>query len=131
MLTLHLNTEWTCEYFEIEPDLYEFQENKHTVARLADWQFTPRYPEGWAAWLEKRFTLTPLDECVRYELRIESVPHGAQLSVNGRQLGVVTAPSTLDITDYVALEDNRLAFRVESGTTGAFGALRLVAVPCG
>ncbi|MDX2141690.1 MAG: hypothetical protein SF123_26620 [Chloroflexota bacterium] len=130
MLTIHLNTDWTCEYFEIEPDLYEFQEYGERIARLADWQFAPRYPEGWAAWLEKRFNLTPLDECVHYELRIEAVPTGAQLSVNGRQFGAVAAPATYDITDYVTLDDNRLAFRVESGADGAFGAVRLAAIPC-
>jgi hypothetical protein len=130
MLTIHLNTDWTCEYFEIDPDLYEFQDYRERSARLADWQFAPRYPEGWAAWLEKRFMLTAQDVCVRYELRIEAVPAGAQLSVNGRQFGVVAAPAVYDITDYVTLDENRLAFRVESGAEGMFGAIRLVATPC-
>ncbi len=130
MLTLLLNTNWSCDYFEIEPDLYEFQDFHTAVARLGDWSFDRLYPQGWAAWLERRFDLQPLDYCVHYELNIAVVPEGAQLSVNGRQFGVLAAPCRVDITDYVTLDENRIAFRVLSGATGGFGDIRLTAVPC-
>jgi hypothetical protein len=130
MLTLHLDTLWSCDYIEVEPDLYEFQDYATQVPSLPDWRFSGRYPEGWAAWLERRFDLQPTDMCVRYTLRIEATPDGAALSVNGRQFGVIDAPCSVDVTDYVTLDENRIAFRVLSGANGAFGALRLTAVPC-
>jgi hypothetical protein len=130
MRTIHLNTGWTCEYFEIDPDLYEFQDTRAQVARLSDWRFAPRFAEGWAVWIERRFHLSPQAECVRYHLMIDDVPAQAQLSINGHNLGAIIASTPIDITDWVRLDENRIAFRVESGAAGAFGALRLQAVPC-
>jgi hypothetical protein len=130
MLILPLDTDWTCDYFEVDPDLYEFQDYTAALSRLGDWHFEQRYPEGWAAWLERRFYLHPTRECVRYQLSIAAVPSGAQLSLNGRQLGSVSAPATFDVTDYVTLDENRIAFRVESGAQGAFGEVKLLAVSC-
>ncbi len=130
MLTLHLNTGWTCEYFEIEPDLYEFQDLRVQIARLTDWRFPSRYAEGWAAWLERAFQLHPQAECVRYHLLLDYVPAQTRLSINGETIGIVRTPVQLDITDRVALGDNRIAFRVEAGADGTFGSVRLQAVPC-
>jgi hypothetical protein len=130
MLTLHLNTDWTCDYFELDPDLYEFQDYHENILHLTEWQFSRRYPEGWGAWLERRFSLYPLGECVHYHLLLDRLPEDAVLYVNGRNFGAVSAPCTLDVTDYVVLEDNRLAFRVTSMAAGSFGAVRLTAVPC-
>ena len=130
MLTLLLDAHWSCDYFEVEPDLFELQDYRVTLPLLNRWRFDGRYPEGWAAWLERRFDLQPLDYCVHYELRIAAVPDGAELSVNGRQFGAIAAPCHIDITDYVTLDENRIAFRVLSGAEGVFGAVRLAAVPC-
>lgn len=130
MLILPLDTDWTCDYFEVDPDLYEFQDYTAALSHLGDWHFEQRYAEGWAAWLERRFYLHPTSECVRYQLSIAAVPSGAQLSVNGRQLGSVSAPATFDVTDYVTLDENRIAFRVESGAQGAFGEVKLLAISC-
>lgn len=130
MLTLILDSHWSCDYFEVEPDLFELQDYRGTLPRLLDWQFERRFPDGWAAWLERRFDLQPLDVCVHYELSIAAAPEGVELSVNGRQFGAIAAPCQIDITDYVTLDENRIAFRVLRGAEGVFGAVRLAAVPC-
>lgn len=130
MLILTLDTDWTCDYFEVDPDLYEFQDYAAALPRLGDWRFDRRYPDGWAVWLERRFTLHPTSECVRYELSITAAPSGAQLSMNGKAYGSVSAPTTYDVTDDVTLDENRIAFRVESGAEGGFGEIRLRAIAC-
>jgi hypothetical protein len=130
MLTLVLDRHWSCDYFEVEPDLYEFQDYRVSLTSLQDWQFERRFPESWAAWLERRFDLHPIDTCVHYVLSIDAAPEGTALSVNGRQFGAISAPCRIDITDFVTLDENRIAFRVHSGSTGRFGTVRLTAVPC-
>jgi hypothetical protein len=130
MLTLHLNTDWMCDYFELEPDLYEFQDYQESIVHLSEWHFDRRYPEGWAAWLERRFSLYSLGECVQYQLQIDRLPSDTELFVNGRKFGIVDVPCNLDVTDFVVLEDNRLSFRIPSDATGKFGAIRLTATPC-
>lgn len=130
MLTINLDKRWSCDYFEVEPDLFELQDFRVRLPALRDWQFERRFPEGWAAWLEHRFDLQPLDSCVHYELTVAAAPEGAELSVNGRQFGAIAAPCRIDITDYVTLDENRIAFRVLSGAAGEFGAVRLTAVSC-
>lgn len=130
MLTLNLDSQWTCDYFETEPDLFELQDYQVSLPALRDWRFDGRFPAGWAAWLERRFNLYPTDTCVHYELSIAAVPDGTELSVNGRQFGAISAPCRIDITDFVTLDENRISFRVYSGATGRFEAVRLTAVPC-
>ena len=130
MLTLNLDSQWSCDYFETEPDLFELQDFRVSLPALGDWRFDGRFPIGWAAWLERRFNLYPTDTCVHYALSIAAAPDGAELSVNGRQFGAVSAPCQIDITDFVTLEENRIAFRVQSGAVGRFEGVRLTAVPC-
>jgi hypothetical protein len=130
MVTLHLDHHWLVDYFEVDPDLYEFQDYGARLPALGEWRFDARFPEGWAAWLEKRFSLQPTDTCVRYLLHLASVPAGAELSVNGRRFGVISTPCAINVTDYVTLDENRIAFRVLSGAEGVFGDVRLSAVPC-
>ncbi|NDJ61693.1 MAG: hypothetical protein GYB67_11245, partial [Chloroflexi bacterium] len=69
LLLVPLDDQWQCEYFEIEPDLFEFADGL-AVPSLEAWTFERRYTEGWAAWLQRSFTLRPLDTCVRYQLHI-------------------------------------------------------------
>lgn len=93
-------------------------------------KFDARQVEGTTAWLEREFDLPMQEECVNYLLQIESVPVGTHLTLNGRDFGELTEALSVDVTDMVALEDNEIAFRVSHNAAGAFGAVRLVAVPC-
>lgn len=130
--TISLLSNWTCDYFEDgTASLYEFM-NPEPVPSLATWAFDKRRTEGWLAWLQKKFDLPVMNniECMNYELEIDYVPYGAVLILNGRDFGAVQTPFRMDVTDFIALEDNRIAFRVASGTQGAFQGVRLVAVPC-
>jgi hypothetical protein len=129
--TISLNVDWTCDYFEDrQPSLYEFMET-HPVPMLRQWSFERRLSEGWTAWLQRRFDLPPIgDSCIDYRLQIEDAPSGAQLVINGREFGEVKVPTTIDVTDVVTLEDNQIAFRVPCDASGAFGNIRLIALPC-
>lgn len=133
---LSLDARWRVEYFEIDPDLYEFGSTGQPVESLRQWRCEGRYDEGWAAWLRHTFWLEPADACVNYELDIPAAPGRVVLYVNGRRLGEFDGerPFHFDITDYVALEDNWVGLRVACGPclAGArFGEIRLHTVPCG
>lgn len=133
--TLLLETNWTCDYFELEPDLYEFM-NSESVATLSAWTFDRRRVDNWAAWLQRSFTLRQLDCCVSYLLYIDSAPAGAKIYVNGQRAGIYFPPGLddppfeLDVTPLVALGENCLAFRVNWDMLGAFSGVRLQAVSC-
>ena len=99
-----------------------------SVTSLA--KFDARRIDGTLAWLEREFDLPMQDECINYRLQIDAVPVGTHLRLNGRDFGELTEPLSLDVTDMVALEDNRIAFRVSHNAAGAFGAVRLIAIPC-
>lgn len=127
-----LDTGWMVEYFELITDLGEWAAEANPITALADWQFSGRYDEHWAAWLTADFTLEPiLETCMRYELRIDAAPAPIKLFVNGRRMGEIAAfPFALDVTDYVTYEDNRLAIRVGYEAVGQFGRVYLVGTPC-
>jgi len=87
------------------------------------------------AWLERTFYLHPTEECVRYSLVIEQVHRQAALFVNGQHVADIGTAhaNTIDITDYVALERNTIALRLENVANtgnGGFGDVRLIAQPC-
>ena len=129
---ISLIANWTCDYFEDgATNLYEFRDS-HPVASLADWSFDRRLSDGWAAWLQRRFDLPMLNHiaCVNYVLQIDDAPYGAILDINGREFGQVQTPFTMDVTDFIALEDNTIGFRVPCHATGQFQGIRLVAVAC-
>lgn len=129
---ISLISSWTVDYFEEGPaSLYEFM-NSYVVASLANWSFDKRCGEGWLAWLQKQFDLPVMNNiaCINYVLQIDSVPYGAILVINGREFGAISTPFEMDVTDFIALEDNRMAFRVPCTTEGGFQGIRLVAVPC-
>lgn len=132
---LSLNADWLCAYFETEATLYEFIDSL-SVPSLADWRFDPRRAEGWRGWLYKPFVLEPIDECVRYFLYIDSAPVPCRIYVNDQYVGDYIPPGDdappfeLDVTDYVWLDDNTLAFRVECESVGGFSGVGLQAVPC-
>jgi hypothetical protein len=122
---------WQCEYLELDPSLYEWMEPQ-LVPSLFDWSFDKRRPEGWVAWLTRTFDLPPMDDdpCLNFVLTIKAAPYPVELDLNGRSFGVIDAPCELDITDFVALDDNRIAFRVPPDAQGRFGDVRVRAVPC-
>ncbi|MCC6613859.1 MAG: hypothetical protein IT320_10305 [Anaerolineae bacterium] len=130
MLTLRLSTNWTCAYVEAG---HQTPTHREPVAQLDGWHFdTAQSPR--TAWLEHHFDLHPTDECVQYFLHIATAPAGAQVIVNEENLGSISAPCDLDVTAYVSLDDNRIAFRVAADADrdepGAFGDVRLQAIPC-
>jgi hypothetical protein len=126
-----LNTDWRCDYFEGDPSLHEFT-GWFDVPVLQAWTFDHRMTEGWAAWLQRQFDVPPIEDvCVNFMLQIKSAPPGTQISINGRDFGVISTPFSLDVTDYITLEDNLIAFRVPCEAGGGFGDVRLRVVPCG
>ncbi len=129
--TISLLSNWTVDYFEDDTaSLYEFMATD-PLSSLANWTFDRRRTEGWLAWLQKKFDLPVMNNiaCMNYLLEIDEVPYGAVLVINGREFGAVQTPFQMDVTDFIALEDNRIAFRVAK-TSGSFQGIRLVAVPC-
>lgn len=128
-LEISLDENWLCNYFEHEPTLFEFMESGDIPSLMA-WTFDARMVEGWSAYLHRTFDLPLQDECINYILHIDRLPASAHLYLNGRDFGDLTAPLTIDVTDFIALEDNRIAFRVSCDAVGGFGRVRLIAVPC-
>ncbi len=125
-----LNTDWRCDYFETEPSLYEFMDG-FDVPVLQAWAFDRRMTEGWVAWLQRTFDVPPIEDvCVNFVLHIKSAPPGTHLIINGRDFGAVPMPFSFDVTDYITLEDNIIAFRVPCEAGGGFGDVRLRVVPC-
>lgn len=133
--SLGLDNGWTCDYFELEPGLYELM-TAQAVPSLAAWSFDRRRVDNWAAWLQRSFTLEPVDMCINYALLIDSAPAGTEIHVNGRQAGVYMPsgldepPYEVDVTLLVALGENRIAFRVPWDAEGVFSGVRLQPVPC-
>jgi hypothetical protein len=129
---ISLDKDWLCEYYEREPDVYEFASSGFHVPSLSAWICSPRYDGGWAAYLQHTFYLEPTDFCVSYILHIDYAPGNIVLFVNGRRLGAFdgSRPFSFDITDYVALEDNSIALGVDCSERGHFGAVYLQPVPC-
>ncbi|CAG1770764.1 hypothetical protein BAC2_01259 [uncultured bacterium] len=129
---ISLDRDWQCAYFEREPNVRELASPGTPVPSLPDWSCSRRYGSPWAAYLQHTFHLEPTDECVSYILHIESAPGTVVLYVNGRRLGEFdgSLPFSFDITDYVALEDNSMALRVECAESGRFGKLHLQPLPC-
>lgn len=121
---------WSCDYFELNPTLYEFMET-HAIPLLQSWTFDKRMNENWAAWIWRTFDLPPMDDiCLNYVLSISQTPDRVELHLNGRNLGMISAPLEIDVTDMVTLDENRIAFRVPCDAEGQFGDIRLRAVPC-
>lgn len=130
--TISLDTDWTVEYFELEPDLYEWGPSAQSVEQLSSWRCTSRVDEGWGALLMTTFDLEMTEFCARYDLFIERAPGTVVLYINGRRMGEVdgSKPFTFDVTDYITLEDNRLGFRVHCADEGSFGTVKLLQFPC-
>jgi len=128
--TISLISNWSVDYFEDgTPNPHD---SLNTVDSLANWAFDKRRGEGWLAWLQKKFDLPVMNNiaCMSYVLEIDYVPYGAVLVINGREFGEVRPPFQMDVTDFIALEDNVIVFRVAGNTAGSFQGVRLVAVPC-
>jgi hypothetical protein len=132
--TMSLNANWMVDYFEKEPDLFEFAPAGQSVPLLSAWRCSDRFDTGWAAWLMHTFYLEPTDDCVSYVLKLISTPGPVTLYVNGRRMGELDGDGgfEFDITDYVALEDNWIAFRVDCapGEDRRFAGVRITAIPC-
>lgn len=124
--TTSLDKHWRCAYVEHLP---ERGNDDFDVPSLVD--FDTRAIEGRFAWLERAFDLPMPDECINYRLEIDYAPRDTHLFLNGRALGEIATPLHMDVTDFVALEDNRIVFRVSHNAFGGFGPIWLVAIPCG
>jgi hypothetical protein len=121
---ISLNDGWTVEYFEKEPDLYELAAAGIPVPSLRAFTCSGRLDGTWMAWLTRTFDVPPiLEVCLRYDLHIRAAPGVILLYVNGRRLGEVDGarPFVFDVTDFITLEDNQVALRVDCAQGGAFG----------
>lgn len=131
---ISLDDGWTVEYFEREPDLYEFAASGQPVPSLRAFSYSGRVDDSWLAWLTRTFDVPPiLDVCLRFDLHITAAPGDIVLYMNGQRLGEVEGrePFVLDVTDFITLEDNQIALRVDCAQGGAFGEVVLKAEPCG
>jgi hypothetical protein len=79
-------------------------------------------------WLRHTFDLQPAEACMRYILQIKDLPPRTRLYLNERDLGELAPPFQLDVTDFLTLEDNSIAFWIEA--EGKFGDVSLRLVPC-
>lgn len=123
--TISLDSHWRCAFTEQLP---EGGIDGFDVESLVG--FDPRAIEGRFAWLERAFDLPMPDECINYRLEIDYAPRDTHLFINGRALGEIATPFHFDVTDFVALEDNRIVLRVAHNAFGGFGPMWLVAIPC-
>jgi hypothetical protein len=99
----------------------------NAVPRLPQWRAHATHDAS----LTRDFELEAVDFCVSYWLVLDSAPDGTRVSVNGNELGRAgTEGFRVDVTDWVALEDNHLRFQVEAGAEGAFEGVRLQGIPC-
>lgn len=125
---ISLQEDWTVEYLELDPSLYEFME-RAPVPRLQDWSFDRRRVEGWVAWLERKFIL-PASQGNHVLLYIDSAPEGMGIYLNHRRIATYAAPADdappfeLDISREVQPGQNVIALRVE-GTAPAIEGLAL------
>jgi beta-galactosidase/beta-glucuronidase len=128
---LDLTTSWACEWFELDPDLYEFLRPEQ-VPDLRAWTFDQRRLENWSAWLYRRFEL-PADDLLgrRWLLCIDAAPSPARLYLNDQliaeyeQPGADEPPFDLDVTGWLRPGSNHIAIRVEGYSVGNFDGLSL------
>ena len=77
------------------------------------------------------FVLNPTDYCVNYLLQFDSLPDDTAIYINGERLTVdPTEGNGIDITAYVALDDNELVLHVGAGAVGRIEGVRLQPVAC-
>ena len=105
-------------------------ENLPAIPLDEDWQFDSQADDH-VVTARQMFWLEPVDFCVRYFLHVDAEPQVVGVVLNGHDIEVVPQVGTLvlDVTDYVALEENTIALRV-ARQGGAFGGIRLQAVAC-
>lgn len=129
MKPIALDNAWTCDYFSLSDDRTE--PDRQLVPYLAAWTPDASAP---SALLLRRFILKPTDDCVSYMLRIDSAPAHTRIIVNNQHVGDYTPtdkPFEIDVTPYVYLEDNLIAFRVQyQETVTPFSGVRLQPIPC-
>jgi hypothetical protein len=133
-VTVSLDDQWTCDYFELNPLLFEFATSE-PVPSLAAWSFDKRRVQEWAAWLRRSLQIAPMEFCQRYHVLIDQAPPNCKLYVNNQLIAVYTVgdddpPFDLDITDYLTLGENKLECRVECDAGGKFEGVWLQSVPC-
>ena len=101
-----------------------------SITSIATCQLDVPTDDG-GVWLRRVFTLEATDYCVSYMLTFESIPTRAVLFVNGQRLSLNPAGlSDIDITAYVALGENEIAFQVLPDAEGAFAGICLQPTPC-
>ena len=127
---LSLTADWVCDYFELDPNLYEFADGI-PVPSLRGWSPEKRYDDTWAAYLQKSFALEITDVCFNYVLHVESAPLGTVVTLNNARLGqYMGKPLAIDVTDAITWDENLLAFRIVCGTTGSFSGVYLRPIAC-
>lgn len=133
LTTIDLTKAWRVEYFEHDPDLYEFASDPHPVADISAWSAERRFDDTWAALLSTTFFIQPVDACISYWLSFAHTCVEVILYINDRRVGAFTGEALVDVTDYVWLDDNVLQLRVDCGdcaSDGQFGEISLLMTPC-
>jgi hypothetical protein len=84
-----------------------------------------------AGWFWYTFTLVPTEFCVRYFLHLDSPSQCAAIEINRQTiLPANTSPSpVVDVTDYVALDENIVGFRL-ANPQESIGQIRLLPIAC-
>jgi len=83
------------------------------------------------AWVWRTFSLEPTEFCVRYFLQLDSMPTYTAIEINGHIIvpADTTQSLTLDVTDFVALDENRLGFKLAQPSSKP-GQIRLLPIAC-
>ncbi len=122
---IDLMRDWDCEWFELDPDLYEFL-RPEPVPDLRAWTFDQRRVENWSAWLYRRFELPAELAAACVYLCIDSAPSPARFYLNDHlvstyvQPGDDDPPFELDVTHWLRPAGNHIAVRVEGCSVGRF-----------
>lgn len=127
---INLDDGWTVEYFEQNPEPHELASVGQFVPSLR--RFVPgrRYGAGWDGMADanvRRRCWT----CLRFDLHISAAPGTIMLYLNGRRMGEVDGltVAVFDVTDFITLEDNQIALRVDCASEGVFGVVSVKAEP--
>jgi hypothetical protein len=127
---IDLINDWACEWFELDPDLYEFL-RPEPVPDLRAWTFDQRRLENWSAWLYRRFEMPAEALRTRAYLCIDSAPSPARIYLNDSLISMYIQPGDddppfeLDVTEWLRPGGNHIAVRVEGYSRGRFEGVSL------
>ena len=114
---ISLNEKWRYHYAS------ESEDYSGVDVDDSDWKWTtftdiliPRLSPSDVIWLRKRFDLNPAEACVQYFLRCKNIAYPMTVYLRGQKViaGEANSRINVDITNYVALEDNVIVLEIHA-----------------